>query len=221
MFVSSCVLQFFSRCLKGSDRKELLRFVQEQHVDVFTLPGLENVAAECFPGPVKQITRAIAKTYRSYRGNFKRLTDLVRTKVVFQKLSDIHFFLRLLQERSLCSPDDTRQNSGSDAQQSSQIMQIMRVRNRLDPSIRSEQLFGGYRDLPLKVKMGFTCIQSHSAADFMKFVPVSRWRDANVKRLVFEIQLHVDGMQLGGSDSGGGRDAHHDVYVQSRNLLSV
>jgi hypothetical protein len=211
--------------VQGCDRKELLRFVQEQHLDAFTLPGLENVESKCFPGPVKQVTRAISKTTRSYRGNFRRLTDLVRTKIVFQKFSDIQFFLQLLQDRALSSCEDTSewrrraQRPSTSTHHSSQIMQIMRIRNRFDPGIRGDQLFGGYRDLALKVKMGFTCIQNHSAADFVKFVPVSRWRDSNVKRLVFEIQLHMAALQL--EDVGDGGAMHHDVYVESRNLLSV
>ena len=146
--------------LQGCDRKELLRFVQEQHVDDFTISGLDKVPAKCFPGPVKQITRAISKTTRSYRGNFRRLTDVVRSKIVFQKLSDIQVFLQLLHQRALCSPSaDVRHLLGQDclnvsgAADRSQIMQIMRIRNRFDPSIRREQLFGGYRDIALKIKM--------------------------------------------------------------------
>jgi hypothetical protein len=71
----------------------------------------------------------------------------------------------------------------------------------------------------LKIKIGFTCIQNHSAADFVKVVPVSRWRDSNVKRLVFEMQLHMAALQL--EDTGDGGAMHHDVYLESRNLLSV
>jgi hypothetical protein len=212
--------------LQGCDRKELLRFVQEQHLDDFTLSGLENVPSKCFPGPVKQITRAISKTTRSYRGNFRRLTDVVRTKIVFQKFSDIQVFLQLLHQRALCSPSADichllRRDclNISDATDSSQIMQIMRIRNRFDPSIRREQLFGGYRDIALKIKMGFTCVQSYSPADYVKFVPLSQWRNANVKRLVFEVQLHLAGMQL--DDGAEGAAVHHEVYVQSRNLLSI
>jgi hypothetical protein len=208
---------------QGSDRKELLRFVQEQHLDDFSLSGLENVPSKCFPGPVKQITRAISKTTRSYRGNFRRLTDVVRTKIVFQKFSDIQVFLQLLHQRALCSSSaDIRhllRRGVSDQADSSQIMQIMRVRNRFDPSIRRQQLFGGYRDCALKIKMGFTCVQSHSPADYVKFVPLSQWRNSNVKRLVFEVQLHLAGMQL--DDGTDGDAAHHEVYVQSRNLLSI
>jgi hypothetical protein len=211
--------------VQGSDRKELLRFVQEQHLDAFTLSGLENVESNCFPGPVKQVTRAISKITRSYRGNFRRLTDLVRTKIVFRKFSDIQFFLQLLQDRALSSREDTSewrrhaQRLNTSTQHFSQIMQIMRIRNRFDPAIRGDQLFGGYRDLALKIKMGFACIQNHSAADFVKFVPVSRWRDSNVKRIIFEIQLHMAALQL--EDVGDGGAMHHDVYVESRNLLSV
>ena len=43
--------------------------------------------------------------------------------------------------------------------------------------------------------------------------------DSNVKRLVFEIQLHMAALQL--EDVGDGGAMHHDVYVESRNLLSV
>ena len=98
-------------------------------------------------------------------------------------------------------------------------MQIMRIRTRFDPNVQVNQLFGGYRDLALKVKMGFACSQTNCAGDWVKFVPVSRWRESNVKRLIFEIQLYLVQMQLDGLHAGA--DVHHDTNVASRNLLSV
>ncbi len=188
---------------------------------------MEGIVSKCMPGPVKQITRAISKTTRTYRGDFRRLTDLVRTTIMFQKFADIHFFLRILRKHALCCPRDIapsllhahhprRDPSGPGFDS---VMQIIRIRNRFDPGLRNKQLFGGYRDLALKVKMGFICVPSNSNADRVKFVPVSRWGDSNVKRLVFEIQLHLDEMTLG--EDARDSDMHHRVYVESRNLLSV
>lgn len=213
---------------QGSSKKEILRFVQEQDIDIFSLSGIENLELKCRPGPVKQITRAISKTTRTYRGDFRRLTDLVRSTIVFQNFADIRFFLQLFHEHALCCPDAIDPKSfrhvhryHPDAVQagSLHIMQIIRVRNRFDPSLSSKQLFGGYRDLALKVKMGFICVQSNSVADRVKFVPVCRWGDASVKKLVFEIQLHLDDMQL--SNDADDNNMHHHLYVESRNLLSV
>ena len=94
-------------------------------------------------------------------------------------------------------------------------MQVIRVRNRFDPGLEDKQLFGGYRDISLKIKMAFVCMQSSC----VKFVPMSRWGDSDVKRLVFEIQLHLEGMQL--SSDASESELHHRLYVESRNVLSV
>ena len=172
---------------------------------------------------MKQITRAISKTTRTYRGDFRRLTDLVRTTIVFQKFADIQFFLQLLRTHAV-SCDRHVAQSLSRTQHAARpsldsVMQVIRIRNRFDPGLSSKQLFGGYRDLALKVKMGFVCVQSSCAADRVKFVAVTRWADANVKTLVFEIQLHLDAVRL--DDDACDSAAHHRLYVESRNLLSV
>ena len=202
--------------------------MQEQDIDAFTICGLERMLTTCLPGPVKQITRAISKTNRSYRGDFRRLTDLVRSKIVFKSFSDIQNFLQLLCEHALCSCDDIgvplsqtlgRANEPlSGTCEGQLVMQIIRIRNRFDPSASKHQLFGGYRDIALKIKMGFMFMPSNSNSGRVKFVPVSRWGDSQVKRLIFEIQLHLDGMQLDDAASSG---KHHQIYVQCRNLLSV
>ena len=202
--------------------------MQEQDIDAFTICGLERMLTTCLPGPVKQITRAISKTNRSYRGDFRRLTDLVRSTIVFKSFSDIQNFLQLLCEHALCSCDDIgvplsqtlgRANEPlSGTCEGQLVMQIIRIRNRFDPSASKHQLFGGYRDIALKIKMGFTFMPSSSNSGRVKFVPVSRWGDSQVKRLIFEIQLHLDGMQLDDAASSG---KHHQIYVQCRNLLSV
>jgi hypothetical protein len=205
---------------QGSPKQELGRFVQEQHIDAFTICGLESMFSKCLPGPVKQITRAISKTNRSYRGDFRRLTDLVRTTIVFRSFSDVHNFLRLLCKHALCSSDEVSRALRRAKQPSCNpchVMQILRIRNRFDPSTSSQQLFGGYRDLALKIKMGFTFMPSSSTSASVKFVPLSRWGDSHVKRLIFEIQLHLEGMQLDDAASSH----HHEIYVQCRNLLSV
>jgi hypothetical protein len=145
----------------------------------------------------------------------------VRTTIVFQTFSDIQFFLNLLQERAVCCPTVIQfgtRHPRSDAASSRHIMQVMRVRNRFDPNISGKQLVGGYRDLSLKIKMGFMCTQSNS--DYVKFVPVDRWCDSNVKRIIFEMQLHLDGMQLG-DDVAGPMNQSHAVYVDARNIMSL
>jgi hypothetical protein len=99
-------------------------------------------------------------------------------------------------------------------------MQILRIRNRFDPSPDyKKHLFGGYRDISLKVKMAFICLPSGSNSDRVKFVPMSRWRDPGTKRLVFEIQLHHQGMKLGSSEADKAK--HHRKYVKSRDMINA
>ncbi len=189
---------------------------------------MQGVFSKCLPGPVKQVTRAISKTIRAYRGNFRRLTDLVRTTVVFQRFADIQYFLELLHQRASCNSRELTPSSFRRTLQpqpnallasSGLIMQVIRIRNRFDPNLSDNHLFGGYRDVSLKIKMAFTCTQSNSAADRVKFVPMSRWGDPDVKRLVFEIQLHLEGMQL--SSDASESELHHRLYVESRDVLSA
>jgi hypothetical protein len=80
------------------------------------------------------------------------------------------------------------------------------LKQRQQPSKRG-QLFGGYRDISLKIKMAFICMQSTCAASSVKFVPISRWGDSDVKRLLFEIQLLLQCMQLGSDASQS--EPHH------------
>ena len=46
-------------------------------------------------GPVKHIDRAISKAYRSYFGNFRRLTDIVRCSIVLNTTADIQEFVKV------------------------------------------------------------------------------------------------------------------------------
>jgi len=56
-------------------------FCDKEFVDLFSLnaplPGKPPVLGKQNVGPIKQITRSIAKIHRSYSGNFRLLTDLV------------------------------------------------------------------------------------------------------------------------------------------------
>jgi hypothetical protein len=52
-------------------------------------------------------------------------------------------------------------------------------------------------------------MQSTCAASSVKFVPMSRWGDSDVKRLLFEIQLQLQGMQLGSDASQS--ELHHGL----------
>ena len=209
--------------LQGCDAVELRRFVHGEDLEAFTISGMQNIAAQCLPGPVKQVRRSISKTIRSYRGNYRRLTDLVRTTIVFQTFADIHNFLKALHEKSKCCPQDVSPTNGSPRPVENScniILQIMRVRNRFDPDPSCcKYLFGGYRDISLKIKMAFVCVRSSSIADCVKFVPMSRWHDSDAKRLVFEIQLHHKEMQLG--NDAFEKEKHHRTYVQSRDVMSV
>jgi hypothetical protein len=93
---------------QGSDDAELSRLVfvrEKEDLDAFKSDLPETFVI--VPGPVKQVTRAISKTVRSYRGNFRRLTDLVRTTIVFSTFTDILLifcFLQALSKKSICSP---------------------------------------------------------------------------------------------------------------------
>jgi hypothetical protein len=239
---------------QGCDDEELGRFVQPEDLEAFKIgfPGMKGVSATVCPGPVKQVTRSISKTVRSYRGNFRRLTDLVRTTVEFASFDDIRSFLLALHEKAICSiqdfasfwpPDDHDNDSplewfqtcswlrsffrgpsaaiyNFEERSSSVAMQILRIRNRFDPSPEyKKHLFGGYRDISLKVKMAFVCLPSGSNADCVKFVPMSRWRDPGTKRLVFEIQLHHQEMKLGSSPAEKAK--HHRKYVTSRDMINA
>jgi hypothetical protein len=225
---------------QGCGVDELGRFVQQEDLEAFKVvfPGGKGVSATVCPGPVKQVTRSISKTVRSYRGNFRRLTDLVRTTIEFASFDDIHSFLLALHDKSVCSLEDfttfwpVDDNDNGSALKSSVasenfeershsiVMQILRIRNRFDPSPEYEKhLFGGYRDISLKVKMAFICLPSGSNSDRVKFVPMSRWRDPGTKRLVFEIQLHHQAMKLGSSEADKAK--HHRKYVKSRDMINA
>jgi hypothetical protein len=236
---------------QGCNDKELGRFVQQKDLEAFKI-GMKGVSATVCPGPVKQVTRSISKTVRSYRGNFRRLTDLVRTTVVCDSFDGIRSFFLALDKKSICSiqdfnsfwpPDDHDKNSPREWFQtcswlhsffpetpaaiynfeelsSSIVMQILRIRNRFDPSPEyKKHLFGGYRDISLKVKMAFVCLPSGSNADCVKFVPMSRWREPGTKRLVFEIQLHHKRMKLGSNEAE--EKKHHRRYVTSRDMMNA
>jgi hypothetical protein len=196
---------------------------------------MNGISAIVRPGPVKQVTRSISKTVRSYRGNFRLLTDLVRATIEFASFDDIRSFLLALHEKSLSSPEDFASFWPSDdvslhepspcagnfeLRSRSIVMQILRIRNRFDPSPDyKKHLFGGYRDISLKVKMAFICLPSGSNSDLVKFVPMSRWRNPGTKRLVFEIQLHHQQMKLGFSEAD--KEKHHRKYEQSRDLINA
>ena len=221
---------------QGCGVAELGRFVQQEDLEAFKVDfsGKNGASATVCPGPVKQVTRSISKTVRSYRGNFRRLTDLVRTTIEFASFDDIRSFLVALHGKSVCSikdfatfwpVDDDDNDSAHETSVASEnfderCMQILRVRNRFDPSPDYEKhLFGGYRDISLKVKMAFICLPSGSNSDRVKFVPMSRWRDPGTKRLVFEIQLHHQGMKLGSSEADKAK--HHRKYVKSRDMINA
>ena len=154
---------------QGCGVDELGRFVQQEDLEAFKVDfsGKNGASATVCPGPVKQVTRSISKTVRSYRGNFRRLTDLVRTTIEFASFDDIRSFLVALHGRSVCSlkdfttfwpVDDDDNDSAHETSVASEnfderCMQILRIRNRFDPALLDVP--GGYRDFAIKIKIGF------------------------------------------------------------------
>ena len=113
------------------------------------------------------------------------------------------------------------------------IMRVLRVRNRFDPDIPEAKLLGGYRDIGLKLELGY----SMTASGDVKFLPCKRWKandtkfkvvlllfapvmrsnafDTQAKVMVVELQL-----RLGQMIPRNFKELHAR-YVTSRNMLSL
>eukprot|EP00747_Dinoflagellata_sp_TGD_P001676 gnl/TRDRNA2_/TRDRNA2_102323_c1_seq1.p1 gnl/TRDRNA2_/TRDRNA2_102323_c1~~gnl/TRDRNA2_/TRDRNA2_102323_c1_seq1.p1 ORF type:complete len:318 (-),score=37.78 gnl/TRDRNA2_/TRDRNA2_102323_c1_seq1:164-1117(-) len=82
------------------------------------------------PASVKKQNRAIQKLWRTYHGNPRLLTDLVRSSIVCDTLTDVLLVLRRVHADPTAG--------------------ILRVKNRFDPKYDSS-LSGGYRNLSLNL----------------------------------------------------------------------
>jgi hypothetical protein len=54
-----------------------------------------EVSGDYIRGPIKHVDRAVSKAYRSYFGDFRRLTDIVRCSVVLNSMEDIQAFVKV------------------------------------------------------------------------------------------------------------------------------
>ncbi len=118
-------------------------------------------------------------------------------------------------------------------------MRILRLRNRFSDQINADtQLLGGYRDIGMKLQIGFTLMANGD----VKFVPCCQWSDkssnfkviylsflficdytsktpnhcfAQIKFMVVELQLRLKSMIAENFKE------LHARYVQCRDLLSL
>ena len=125
-------------------------------------------------GKLKSVNRAIEKAIRCHGQDVSRLLDVCRQMIAFDGFSDLSACLGLM---------------ASDPH-----VQILRVKNRLDPDYDSS-VSGGYRDVNVNLR-----IRSPAAAL------------VGADSHVCEVQLLLRGMALLKSDEG------HRNYVSSRNL---
>ena len=119
------------------------------------------------------------------------------------------------------------------------MLRILRLRNRFSTQIIADtQLLGGYRDIGMKLQVGFTLMANGD----VKFVPCCQWSDksssfkvlylsfllicdytsknpnhcfAQVKFMVVELQLRLKSMIAGNFKE------LHARYVECRDLLSL
>jgi len=179
--------------------------------------------------PIKEVHRAVAKIYRAYGGDVRRITDIVRCSVVLNSMVDIDNFLKMLKNVAWVDEPDFQEamkrvaivenpmqstiwfscskleklkllfrfvlsffrlhvlgiplDTDSDPLvQHTGAFQILRVRNRF----AEESPVGGYRDVNIKVKIGFKCSPVLHAPIF---VPVEHWQKKGVQTVVCEIQV--------------------------------
>jgi hypothetical protein len=83
--------------------------------------------------PLKDPTRAVEKTQRVYGGDCSRLLDICRECLVFDVLEDLVVMLDRLRQ----DPE----------------IQIVRIKNRLDPNYDSSTLSAGYRDVMVNIQV--------------------------------------------------------------------
>ena len=198
--------------------------------------GWEQPNGTFIKGPIKDVNRAIAKIYRTYAGDVRRITDIVRCSVVLDEMKDINHFLMMLEKTGWVERydfNDAKQrvaqaenplNFGqwpvvewsqklqllglfawayfklyflglpqvaenfarnSDSSEHCGAFEIVRVKNRF----KEKSPVGGYRDVNIKVRIGF---KSSPNLPSPVFVPVEKWNETGVDRVqtvVCEIQV--------------------------------
>jgi hypothetical protein len=80
------------------------------------------------------------------------------------------------------------------------IMRVLRVRNRFDPAIPEPKLLGGYRDIGLKLELGY----SMTASGDVKFLPCKRWK-ANDSKFKVVLLLFAPVMRSNAFDTHTGQ----------------
>ena len=89
------------------------------------------------------------------------------------------------------------------------ILRMLRVRNRFDADIPKEKLLGGYRDINLKMEIGFAM----TAHGDVKFLPCEQWKGKDSKLKVRVLLLVSVSSLIGqmlyfsGQDDGRGTAA--------------
>eukprot|EP00854_Cymbomonas_tetramitiformis_P001701 gene1701-2358_t len=112
----------------------------------FAFPGGKELSKKYGPS-LKKLQRIAEKTYRCYKMDFHKLTDIVRCSLVYDRLMGLccalDYILEHIQEHGFC---------------------ILRVKNRLHPDFDTKEN-GGYRDVSINVvsqQTGHVCeIQLH------------------------------------------------------------
>jgi hypothetical protein len=206
--------------------KTMLRkaIASSSHCDI--IGGWVQPKGTFIKGPIKNFNRAIAKIYRAYAGNFRRITDIVRCTVVLDSIEDIGNFMIMLNaigwvERYEIDDVKKRVRQGENPLNFSRwsvisglqklylmylfmrsffmsrflglpredvvnarrgAFQIVRVKNRF----AEDSPVGGYRDVNIKVRVGF---KPNYLLSSPVFVPVEKWDDSGVQTVVCEIQV--------------------------------
>jgi hypothetical protein len=113
-------------------------------------------------------------------------------------------------------PAESEESKKQNAEESKKrAFRLLRVRNRFDRRLQDDargHLVGGYRDFAIKMEIGFET----SPIGTPWFVPVGHWDAHNARRMVVELQGHV---QTQGS--GEITDDVHKRYVEMRNALCI
>lgn len=92
---------------------------------------------------------------------------------------------------------------------------VLRVKNRFDPALdhQPELLNGGYRDINIKLKIGFTEGKSGRA----ELMTVDKWsNDETDNRIVCEVQVRLRAFH----ELLTSKEDMHSNYVLMRNLMS-
>ena len=80
---------------KGKKEKGKVKGHHSNFQKLYDDEQFDQVCGEYIRGPIKHVDRAISKAYRSYSGNFQRLTDIVRCCVVLNSIEDVQKFVKV------------------------------------------------------------------------------------------------------------------------------